>query len=267
MQNVIFFKYEGAGNDFILLDGIRHPEYRELNQREIEFLCHRKFGIGADGLMILAPSDAFHFEMIYFNSDGRPSSMCGNGGRCIAAFAKERGYIQNHCTFQAPDGIHTADIDENGLVRLSMNEVQNIHLLENDQYQLDTGSPHYVQFTEENLQDIDMVKLGKLIRYSPPYELNGINVNAVKILRPDHLQMRTYERGVEDETLSCGTGVTAAALAYIHQKDATQTTHNISIQTNGGILSVQASYKDGRFTKVVLTGPATFVFEGKILLK
>ena len=267
MQNVIFFKYEGAGNDFILLDGIQHPEYLELNQRKIEFLCHRKFGIGADGLMILAPSDDFHFEMIYFNSDGRPSSMCGNGGRCIAAFAKERGYIQNHCTFQAPDGIHIADIDKNGSVKLSMNDVLNIQTFENHKYQLDTGSPHYVQFTEEDLQELDMVKLGKQIRYSSPYKLKGINVNAVRILQVDHLQMRTYERGVEDETLSCGTGVTAAALAYIYQKDANQSMHKIYVKTNGGDLSVQALFKDGIFTEVILSGPATFVFEGKILLK
>lgn len=266
MKNVIFFKYEGAGNDFILLDGIRQPEYLALKQPEIEFLCHRKFGIGSDGLMILAPSDAYDFEMIYFNSDGHPSSMCGNGGRCIAAFAKKCGYIENHCTFQATDGVHRADILADGTVTLSMNDVLNIQSIQNNNYQLDTGSPHYVQFTEVDLKDLDMVMLGKEIRYNTPYKEKGINVNLVKVINTDQLQMRTYERGVEDETLSCGTGVTAAALAYIYQKVSNQTSHNIQVETKGGHLSVKAIYKEGIFTDIILTGPATFVFEGKIQL-
>ncbi len=254
-----FSKYHGAGNDFILIDN-RVGEI-ELTPLQIAFICNRHFGIGADGLMLLNFSNDFDFEMRYFNSDGNESSMCGNGGRCITAFAFHLGIIGKTTSFNAIDGLHTSEIiKDNGkrkTIRLQMCEVKEI--IHSDNYFLiNTGSPHYVQFIETG-EELDIVAEGRKIRQDNRFAPDGLNVNFVQINK-DHLFVRTYERGVEDETLSCGTGVTAAALAYAFDKDI----QKVSIQTLGGKLSVSFEKQNNTYKNIFLEGEACLVFEGEI---
>ena len=258
-MQIQFYKYHGAGNDFILLDN-RDERYSQLTEPQIAWLCHRHVGIGADGLMLLNTAAVTDFDMVYFNSDGRPSTMCGNGGRCITAFAHDLGHIDDDTVFTASDGQHEAIRKEDGLIQLSMLPVQQIE--EHETYFcLNTGSPHYVHYTD-GLADMNVRKEGALIRYSPRFIDEGINVNFVEILEANHLFVRTYERGVEDETLSCGTGVTAAALTYAYGRPGH---HHIHVSTPGGKLEVTYDLNEqGQFTHIVLTGPALKVFEGGV---
>ena len=256
-----FSKYEGAGNDFILVDN-RNKEFSSINNTEtIKNLCDRHFGIGADGLMILELKNDFDFEMRYFNADGREGSMCGNGGRCIVAFAKHLNLIQTETNFLAVDGPHYATISENGnWVSLQMIDVQEINS-DGDAFVLNTGSPHYV-IQVEGLASKDVYKDGKDIRYNETYSKNGINVNFVEDFG-DHYFVRTYERGVENETFACGTGVTAVSMAMAKKKGLSGAIKN-SIKVSGGNLSVRFNYDGNLFNNVFLEGPATFVFEGTI---
>lgn len=211
-----FFKYEGAGNDFILIDN-RNKSFSLINDtKSIKKLCDRHFGIGADGLMVLQMKNGIDFEMLYFNADGKEGSMCGNGGRCIVAFANQLKLIKRETNFLAVDGPHYATISENGnLVSLQMIDVQEIKT-DGDAFILNTGSPHYV-LEVENLASKDVYLDGKSIRYNEPYNVKGINVNFVEDLG-DHYYVRTYERGVENETFACGTGVTAVSMAMAKKK-------------------------------------------------
>jgi diaminopimelate epimerase len=253
---MVFYKYHGTGNDFILIDN-REGKIT-LSTEEIAHLCHRRFGIGADGLMLLETVAGYDFRMVYYNSDGRESSMCGNGGRCIAAFAKRLGIITNSANFLATDGPHTATIYEDGLVSLQMADVNDIKI--KDGYSLiDTGSPHYVLWVND-VKSARVFEEGRSIRNRQEYQPDGVNVNFVQST-DGRLSVRTYERGVEDETLSCGTGVTAAAIAATGDMAG----HFITpIETPGGLLQV-AFIKDSGSTarNVILTGPATFVFKGE----
>ena len=260
-MHIHFYKFQGTGNDFILLDN-RTRTYQNIGHERIKLLCDRHFGIGGDGLMLLNSSNEFDFEMKYYNSDGNESTMCGNGGRCMTAFAKQLNVINNQTRFVAIDGEHEAYMNDDGNVRLRMNDVHGL-LVRETFMQLNTGSPHYVYFTED-IRDFDMKKEGALIRYSPLYKDEGINVNFVEQLNSKSIFVRTYERGVEDETLSCGTGVTAAALCSIKNQIGQ---HEVSIQTLGGNLSVECNNIDGQhFNEIWLCGPAKFVFEGNIEL-
>jgi diaminopimelate epimerase len=253
-----FVKYQGTGNDFIVLDGRELP-FENLQVRE---LCDRRFGIGADGLMILKNNPAYDFEMVYFNSDGRLSSMCGNGGRCLAHFAASLGLGRNgHMNFIAVDGPHEAFVSGDQ-VELGMRDVNSWEIRNPDVYVLNTGSPHYVEFTREDLDDTDFVEYARSIRYSMEFAKEGINVNLVRENSEDHITMRTYERGVEDETLSCGTGVTAAALAY--QLKYNRNSGSILVHTRGGQLKVLSVKSEHSFSSIVLAGPAVRVFEGEI---
>ena len=204
-----FHKYQGAGNDFVLIDQRDQPRIDRRNQPLIARLCDRRFGIGGDGLMLLANHPDYDFEMIYFNADGRPGSMCGNGGRCMVAFAKKLGLFAEETHFLAVDGPHRARLPRPGWVELHMNDVEAVEMTP-DYFYLDTGSPHYVQFVPD-LDQVDVVRQGRAIRYNDRFRERGTNVNFVE-RRTDGLGIATYERGVEDETLACGTGVTAAAL-------------------------------------------------------
>lgn len=252
-----FFKFHGTGNDFIIFDN--RDQRLHLSNQQVAQLCHRRFGIGADGLMLLENADGYDFRMVYFNADGKESSMCGNGGRCITAFAKQLGIIGKEARFIAIDGVHTAQIHDDGLVSLKMNDVAGIHT-ENNHSILNTGSPHYINWVN-NIEDAAVVPEGRAIRYAAPFAPDGINVNFVQ-LKDGKLWVRTYERGVEDETLSCGTGVTAAAIAA--QKDNTGT-FTTSINTPGGALQVSFTKETAHTaTNVILTGPATFVFKGSV---
>lgn len=260
-MNINFFKYQGTGNDFVIMDN-RSGEYNQLSTRQINFLCNRRFGIGADGLMLLNKHPQYDFEMKYYNADGRESSMCGNGGRCLVKFASDRGIYKTTYRFIAIDGEHEATINDNGTVALKMNDVDLVNQVGQD-YVLNTGSPHFVKLTN-NVMQLDVPKHGRDIRYSGEYEKEGINVNFVEQLNDaDKIIVRTYERGVEDETLSCGTGVTAAAIVCFHNDNGF---NHVEVQTKGGKLSVDYDKVGTSFKNIWLSGPAQKVFQGTIEL-
>lgn len=262
-NTIHFYKYQGAGNDFILIDN--RLKSVSLDSNTISSLCDRRFGIGADGLILLENAFDSDFTMIYYNADGNLGSMCGNGGRCIVSFAKKIGLINDHCFFSASDGNHEASIKGADYVELKMSNPTNVFISDNFST-LNTGSPHYVQFVDD-LTKIDVVRDGKKIRYSDNYKKEGINVNFVQILHSDKIKVFTYERGVEDETLACGTGVTAASIAFFLKKPILENSYNeIDIAVKGGNLKVKFNYFDGEFSNIWLCGPAKEVFEGDIIV-
>lgn len=255
-----FYKYQGTGNDFVIIDN--RATNLKLTEQQINRLCDRRFGIGADGLMLLENDSDYDFGMKYFNSDGKESTMCGNGGRCLVSFAKMLGIIGEKTQFKAIDGVHKATIHDDKNISLEMQNVSNVNKVNNNYY-LNTGSPHYVLFSD-NIDKIDVVNRGREIRYSGEFKPEGTNVNFVEI-KHDELYVRTYERGVENETWSCGTGVTASAIsASIHTKTDKS---SYRIITKGGTLHVSFEKIDkNSFKNIWLTGPATFVFKGEITL-
>lgn len=268
-----FWKYQGAGNDFVLLDQRENPVIQRSDTQQIKHLCDRRFGIGADGLILLQNCSGYDFEMVYFNADGRESTMCGNGGRCIASFAQHLGVAQQHCKFMAIDGAHEAIISpknaDESWVELKMSDVQKVERQE-DAYILNTGSPHYVRFVE-TLEPLDMVAEGRAVRYSERWKKEGINVNLVAPQGQgpgfNQWSIRTYERGVEDETLACGTGVTAAAIASFLHGGGKVGPEEVTLQAMGGLLKVRFQAKgDGTFSNIWLCGPAVRVFEGIITI-
>ncbi|MFT5779753.1 MAG: diaminopimelate epimerase, partial [Crocinitomicaceae bacterium] len=230
-MKISFTKYQGTGNDFVMLNNMS-GDYSNLSIELISFLCNRKLGIGADGLIMLSQTEKADFYVDYYNADGS-QSFCGNGARCSVAFAKEIGLIVSETKFDAIDGVHSASILD-GIVRLEMLPVIEV-LTSGVDYIVDTGSPHYVHLENEN--DPGIVEYGKQIRYSESFVNEGINVNYLMSLSNNIIAVKTYERGVEDETLSCGTGVTACALVYmkIHADITT-----VQVKTKGGELSVEA---------------------------
>ncbi len=261
-MKLFFSKYEGTGNDFVIIDN--RTDFFNKDEKVIRFLCDRKFGIGADGLILLSEEEGFDFRMTYFNADGKEGSMCGNGGRCITAFAYSLELTGKQVRFMAYDGEHTARVlEENGnvyLIEIKMNDVSNIDINQGF-ILLDTGSPHYVRFVED-IESIDVNNEGSKIRYSPKFKENGTNVNFVKRSKK-HLLVRTYERGVENETLSCGTGIIASALAASISGEKIINQYHVS--TRGGDLKVQFKRStDLSFSDIKLTGPATFVYKGEI---
>ncbi len=258
MAEIRFWKYEGTGNDFIMLDN-RQLTF-DPSREKIEKMCHRRFGIGADGLILIENDPGADFRMVYFNSDGRESTFCGNGGRCAAAFARFLGITGDESRFLARDGFHTARCHDSEPVRLQMRDVDSIRKVP-EGWELFTGSPHLVQESDWD-ESFPVKEKGAEIRYNNRYRAEGINVNFVK-KEGSGIAVRTYERGVEDETLSCGTGVTAAALVSA----GWGLTSPVSVRTPGGMLSVEFSQKeDGGFTEVFLLGPVRMVFEGRYRL-
>jgi diaminopimelate epimerase len=230
------------------------------NTKLVEQLCDRRFGIGADGLILLESDGETDFKMVYYNSDGNTSSMCGNGGRCLVSFAKSLNLIEKEAEFIAADGLHHATIFDDGIVSLQMKDVETVDITAEYVF-LDTGSPHHVQM-EDDLKNLDVKALGANIRYSDMYGKAGSNVNFVKQEDADTFSVRTYERGVEDETLSCGTGATAVAIAMRAIGKTNSDIVNLNVE--GGKLEVSFYESDGKFTDVFLKGPATFVFKGTI---
>jgi diaminopimelate epimerase len=263
IMEIYFYKYQGTGNDFVILDN-RGKTYSGLQTKQIELICNRRFGIGADGLMLLNEKEGFDFEMKYYNADGRESSMCGNGGRCLVKFAYHLGLRKNTYRFTAFDGEHEAEIDDtDGIVSLKMKDVNEVKEHRGD-YILNTGSPHYVK-VDDDVMSLDVYQKGKDIRYSSNFSQEGINVNFVERVGDDEIMVRTYERGVEDETLSCGTGVTASALVSYHNDVGF---NNVTVITKGGSLTVEFDRLDeGIYKDIWLCGPAEKVFEGKMELK
>lgn len=258
-MEITFYKYQGTGNDFVMIDN-RQENFPKDDIKLVEKLCDRRFGIGADGLILLENDEATDFKMVYYNADGNQSSMCGNGGRCLVAFAKQLKIIENKTTFIATDGLHHATISENGIVSLQMKDVDAVKI-EEEYIFLDTGSPHHVQLVDD-LKSYPIKEKGAAIRYGELYGKSGSNVNFVHQNDTDTFSVRTYERGVEDETLSCGTGVTAVAIAM---KAIGKTNSNkIKLNVEGGKLEVSFQEKEGKYVDVFLKGPATFVFEGSV---
>ncbi|UFH52948.1 diaminopimelate epimerase [Spirosoma sp. KNUC1025] len=253
-----FYKYQGTGNDFVIIDD-RAENFPATDQALIEKLCHRRFGIGADGLILLRNDPDYDFRMVYFNADGAEGSMCGNGGRCIVRFAHDLGLFAQKTRFLAVDGEHTAEVLGDD-ISLKMGNVSGIEDRAGITF-LNTGSPHVVRSVDD-LESLDVVSEGRALRYDSTFQPGGTNVNFMQVIDDHTLFVRTYERGVEDETYSCGTGVTAVALVA-HQQlhmDAP-----VAIQTLGGNLSVSFTPKaDGQFDSIHLIGPAKRVFSGSI---
>ena len=258
-MQITFYKYHGTGNDFILIDNRKLKV--KLNTKQIAHLCHRRFGIGADGLMLLQNKKGFDFEMVYYNSDGNESSLCGNGSRCMTAFAKSIGVMKkDKAKFLATDGEHEAEIKKD-IISLHMNDVKKIET-HSDYYYLSTGSPHYVKFTS-GVKSTDIISEGRSIRYSDRFKKDGVNVNFAE-KNGKGIFVRTYERGVENETLSCGTGVTACALASA-VKGISTAENSCKISTLGGELTVHFRRGKGNsFSDIWLEGPAAFVFKGEV---
>lgn len=258
-MKIEFYKYQGTGNDFVILEN-RDKKYDNLTAAQVKLICNRRFGIGADGLMLLSKDDELDFKMIYYNADGNESSMCGNGGRCLVKFAKNQGMFKVTYHFMAIDGPHEADIDMQDIVRLKMQDVNKVEYHSGHAI-LNTGSPHFVKFAS-NVVDIDVFETGREIRHSKQFEKDGINVNFVERIDEDGIYVRTYERGVEDETMSCGTGVTAAALVNAHNENGF---NRVEVKTPGGNLSVEFNKIDEEhFENIWLCGPAEFVYKGEI---
>ena len=257
-MKMTFYKYQGTGNDFIIVDN-RLLTIDKSNTKRIAELCDRRFGIGADGFILLENDKVSNFKMVYFNADGNESSMCGNGGRCITAFAKFLGIIADEANFLAIDGIHRAKI-ENDIVHLQMQDVFSVETYSNHSF-LNTGSPHHVELVTK-LNHYEVKANGSKIRYGKPYNEVGTNVNFVEQLTANSFEVRTYERGVEDETLSCGTGVTAVAIA-MHNSGKTESTV-VGLITPGGQLQVTFNSDENGYNNIWLIGPAQQVFKGEI---
>jgi len=254
-----FYKYQGTGNDFVIIDN--RDGSIQLSKEQVALLCDRHFGIGADGLMLLNKHDNYDFEMVYYNADGALGTMCGNGGRCLTKFAFDQGIQPDTYSFVASDGEHEAIIDANGWIQLKMIDVHEVTFT-NEATVLNTGSPHYIKQVS-GLSNYDVFTEGKNIRYNDTYNQKGINVNFVE-WNDNELFVRTYERGVENETFSCGTGVTAAAIAMSANNAGHQET---KISTLGGSLLIKFNKLDTQhFTDVWLCGPASFVFDGQITI-
>ena len=259
MKKIPFSKYQGTGNDFVIIDNRTETHLTRANTESIKMICDRKFGIGADGLILLENDETSDFKMVYYNADGNESTMCGNGGRCIVAFAQLLGVINDEAQFKAIDGLHMAYIDKDQ-VKLQMQDVTNIEVFDNHVF-LDTGSPHHVQM-EASIEDIDVKEKGRQIRFGEPYNDEGANVNFVSKISETEFSVRTYERGVEDETLSCGTGVTAVALA-MHKIGQTNN-NSITLNTEGGQLIVSFKTDGSNYSDIWLIGPARLVFKGNL---
>ena len=261
-MNVNFFKYQGTGNDFILIDN-REGVIQKKHYRYFSLWCDRHFGIGADGLILLQRAEGYDFQMKYFNSDGRESTMCGNGGRCIIQFASDLGIIQKKCSFMAIDGPHSGEVISRG-VTLRMSDVKGLLSHSDSSFSLDTGSPHYVRLVK-GVKHFDVERKGRAIRHSRAYRESGINVNFAE-WQNNLLHVRTYERGVESETLSCGTGVVASALVWSFiQKWPRGKRLRLEIETTGGPLQVRFMRRgEDEWTEIDLTGPAKRVFSGQL---
>jgi diaminopimelate epimerase len=259
-MEIQFSKYQGTGNDFVIIDN--RDGSIALSNTQIAFLCDRRFGVGADGLILLGTATGYDFLMAYYNADGTEGSMCGNGARCLVQFAFDHGIVKEKYFFIAIDGPHEASIEKNGWIHLKMSDVNKVETSENF-FVTNTGSPHYVQLVD-GVEKFDVFTAGKAIRYNERFKAEGVNVNFIEF-HNDHLFVRTYERGVENETFSCGTGVTASAITTHLNKIGE---HHVAIKTIGGELAVSFNNQGGgHFNNIWLQGPGTFVYSASINLK
>ncbi len=255
----LFYKYEGSGNDFIVFDQMK--EEFDLEKEVIQKLCNRRFGIGGDGLMFLRSSDSESFRMVYYNADGKEGSMCGNGGRCIShLYSKLYGKGTSSFQFNAIDGIHEVNIVSNEIISLGMSDVSGI-LSQAECFVLDTGSPHFIKMVDD-IDALDVYNEGRKIRYSERFKKEGINVNFMQ-KDGNAFKIRTYERGVEDETYSCGTGAVACAItAYL--LGLTNGNNVVDLITKGGPLQVSFVEKKGKFIHIFLNGAVSLTFKGEV---
>ena len=257
-MKIIFNKYEGAGNDFVIIRNdpslVSHSDTLLIRK-----LCDRHFGIGADGLMLIEDNEGYDFRMLYFNSDGSRGTMCGNGARCASHFAMRHMTGFRDLTFMADDGPHTAKPAGDGIIEISISDVRRISHAP-DGILVNTGVPHLVVFTDDNSKT-DMVAFGRTLRWAPAYSPEGVNVNLVSIFT-GKLHVRTYERGVEDETLACGTGITASAIAAAYTGKIV--TREAEVIARGGTVTVRFEPEEDGASRIFLTGPATFVYSGEI---
>ena len=258
-MQISFSKYQGAGNDFIMIADPKGKIEALLNTQQIAHLCHRRFGVGADGLILLQKCAGYNFRMVYYNSDGKESSMCGNGGRCIVAFAARVGWVKKHVNFLAVDGAHKALIRTN-VISLQMQNVTDWGMIAED-WVLNTGSPHYVRFVG-NLAKVEVKKEGQAVRYSEQFAKEGVNVNFAEINKKS-LKLATYERGVEDETWACGTGAVASVIAA---NVAYRTKSPVVVHTKGGELKVKFEITEKGYENIWLEGEAKWVFDGEITI-
>ncbi|MEZ4858051.1 MAG: diaminopimelate epimerase [Flavobacteriaceae bacterium] len=254
-MSIAFYKYQGTGNDFVLIDN-RLGNFNKKNTKLVAAMCNRKFGIGADGLILLENHPVVDFTMVYYNSDGNLSSMCGNGGRCVTHFAKYLKVIKDKAIFEAVDGMHHTII-QNDKISLGMNTVEKVSVFKNYVF-LNTGSPHHVQIVSDSTK-FDVFSEGRRLR-NELYGKEGANINFVEQVGTNTFKVRTYERGVEDETLSCGTGVTAVAIA-MHEIGKTTAT-SVFLETPGGVLEVQFQKAENGYKNIQLVGPAVQVYKG-----
>jgi diaminopimelate epimerase len=259
-MEIQFSKYQGTGNDFVIIDN--RDGSITLSNAQIAFLCDRRFGVGADGLILLGTATGYDFSMSYYNADGTEGTMCGNGARCLVQFAFDHGIVKEKYFFIAIDGPHEASIEKNGWIHLKMSDVNTVEV--GDHFFItNTGSPHYVQLVN-GVEKFDVFTAGKAIRYNERFKAEGVNVNFIEF-HNDHLFVRTYERGVENETFSCGTGVTASAITTHLNKIGE---HHVAIKTIGGELAVSFNNQGGgHFNDIWLHGPGTFVYSASINLK
>ena len=258
-MQIPFYKYQGTGNDFVIVDQFKDQFLSVDDEDIIHRICSRRFGVGADGLILLEPSDRTSFRMIYFNADGKEGSLCGNGARCAIACSHDLGKFNRSGKFEAIDGTHSAKIKKDGSIELKMQNLEDVEV-GHGYYILNTGSPHYIAFVED-LTDLDIVDAGRAIRYADRFRDGGINVNFVEEHK-DGIIVGTYERGVEDETLSCGTGVTASALAHALKNELDD--KKINVKTKGGDLCIKYKRSSTGFQNIWLCGPAKKVFRGSI---
>jgi len=259
-MEIQFSKYQGTGNDFVIIDN--RDGSIALSNTQIAFLCDRRFGVGSDGLIMLGTANEYDFSMAYYNADGTEGSMCGNGARCLVQFAHDHGIVKEKYFFTAIDGPHEATIEKNGWIHLKMSDVNAVEVGDHF-FVTNTGSPHYVQLIN-GVEKFDVFTAGKAIRYNERFKAEGVNVNFIEF-HDDHLFVRTYERGVENETYSCGTGITASAITTHLNKLGE---HRVSIKTIGGALAVSFNnLGGGHFNHIWLQGPGTFVYSASINLK
>jgi diaminopimelate epimerase len=254
-----FEKYQGAGNDFIIIDD-RKENFPDQDHSLIQKHCDRHFGIGADGLILVRDSDRSDFKMLYFNADGHPSSLCGNGSRCVFAFANKHQMIGNEGTFETSDGIHRGSLTPDDLICIEMGDVLTIEKRGSAIF-MDTGSPHHIEFVDQ-VSAIDVKTQGAAIRYGAPYFETGSNANFVEKVNEKEFNIRTYERSVEDETLACGTGAVAAAIGA-HFSGQTPL-DMVNINALGGCLQVSFTPDSGQYKNILLIGPATYIFSGNL---
>ena len=256
-QRLEFSKFHGAGNDFVMINAIKSPV--SLTDEEVKAICDRRIGVGADGLIMVLPSEKYDFSMKYYNCDGHESTFCGNGGRCIAAFASEQGLCPQHLEYEAVDGPHKALLTKNSdneyMVSITMRDI-GIWQIDENRLLINTGSPHYVTRVK-NLKDFDVRIHGAEIRNDKAVSKDGVNVDFMELI-DNQYHIRTFERGVEDETLACGTGVTASAIAAALWYGG----NNINIRTTLATLNVRFEITENAIKNIILSGPVTHVFDG-----